>query len=207
MLSLNRGRSAVASAIIALTIAAAPAVPAMEGEPEYMEMTLGDPNATVVVTEYASFTCPHCGSFHRDVFGKLKSEYIDTGKILFRLREVYFDRYGLWAGIVARCGGESKYFGIVELLFDKQETWSRQENPTEVVERLSGIGLAAGLTDEQLESCLTDEANAEMLFNAYRKFADEDGVRSTPSFVIDGELHSNMSYEDFAEILDARLAE
>ena len=205
MLCLNRIKSFASAAILALV--AATAGKAAEGEPEYVEMTLGNPDASVVVTEYASFTCPHCGTFHRDVFGKLESEYIDTGRILFRLREVYFDRYGLWAGIVARCGGPSKYFGIVDLLFDKQEVWSRQNSPVQVAARLRGIGSAAGLTEEQLDTCLTDEPNAEMLFNAYKEFADEDGITSTPSFVINGELFSNMPYEDFVAILDGKLSE
>lgn len=205
MLCLSRIKQFAYAATLALI--AATAGNAADGDPEYLEMTLGNPDAEVVVTEYASFTCPHCGTFHRDVFGKLKSEYIDTGRILFRLREVYFDRYGLWAGIVARCGGPSKYFGIVDLLFDKQEVWSRQNSPAQVVARLRGIGSAAGLTEEQLDSCLTDAPNAEMLFNAYKEFADEDGITSTPSFVINGELYSNMPYEDFVAVLDGKLSE
>ena len=202
---MSRIKPIVSAVVLALT--AATAGQAAEGNPEYVEMTLGNPDAKVVVTEYASFTCPHCGTFHRDVFGRLKSEYIDTGRILFRLREVYFDRYGLWAGIVARCGGPPKYFGIVDLLFDKQEVWSRQNSPAQVAARLRGIGSAAGLTEDQLDSCLTDEANAEMLFNAYKEFADEDGITSTPSFVIDGELHSNMPYGDFVGILEGKLSQ
>ena len=205
MLCMSRIKLIASAAVLALT--AATAGQAAEGDPEYVEMTLGNPDAKVVVTEYASFTCPHCGTFHRDVFGRLKSEYIDTGRILFKLREVYFDRYGLWAGIVARCGGPSKYFGIVDLLFDKQEVWSRQNSPAQVAARLRGIGSAAGLTDDQLDSCLTDEANAEMLFNAFKEFADEDGITATPSFVIDGELHSNMPYGDFVGILEGKLSE
>jgi protein-disulfide isomerase len=46
------------------------------------------------------------------VFKPLKADYIDTGKVHFTLREVYFDRYGLWAAMIARCGGDLKYFGI-----------------------------------------------------------------------------------------------
>ena len=205
MVSFNRIKSVVAVAIF--TLVAIPMGLAAQEEPEYVEMTLGNPDAKVIVTEYASFTCPHCGTFHQNVFGRLKSEYIDTGKILFRLREIYFDRYGLWAGIVARCGGESKYFGIVDLLFDKQDSWSRQNSPAQVAARLRGIGLAAGLTDTQLDACLTDQANAEMLFAAYQEFADDDGITSTPTFIINDKLHSNMPYEDFAELLDNELSE
>ncbi len=68
-----------------------------------IEMTLGNPDAPVTVVEYASFTCPHCASFHEGPFQELKKNFIDTGKINFVYREVYFDRYGLWASMIARC--------------------------------------------------------------------------------------------------------
>ncbi len=46
----------------------------------------------------------------RTCSGDLKANYIDTGKIKFVYREVYFDRFGLWAAMVARCGDGTKYF-------------------------------------------------------------------------------------------------
>ena len=66
------------------------------------EMSLGNPDAKVTVIEYASFTCPHCANFHNDSFKKLKADFIDPGLIHFINREIYFDRPGLWAGIMAR---------------------------------------------------------------------------------------------------------
>ena len=52
-------------------------------------------------------------AFHDGPFKELKANYIDTGKVRFVYREVYFDRFGLWASMVARCGGPERYFGIV----------------------------------------------------------------------------------------------
>ena len=69
------------------------------------DMILGDPEAPVEVIEYASYTCPHCASFHANQYKELKENYIDTGKIRFVYREVYFDRFGLWASMIARCSG------------------------------------------------------------------------------------------------------
>ena len=40
---------------------------------EITEMTLGNPDAPVKVVEYASFTCSHCGAFHREGFKELKA--------------------------------------------------------------------------------------------------------------------------------------
>ena len=61
------------------------------------EMVQGDENAPIEMIEYASFTCPHCATFHADVYPKLKINYIDKGLVKFIYREVYFDKYGMWA--------------------------------------------------------------------------------------------------------------
>ena len=73
-----------------------------KGERKYIEMSKGNENATVVFVEYASLTCPACAAFHANVYPKLNKEYIQTGKIKFIHREIYFDRAGLWAALTAR---------------------------------------------------------------------------------------------------------
>ena len=46
------------------------------------EMVLGDPDAPIEVIEYASYTCPHCASFHANQFPQIKANYIETGKVI-----------------------------------------------------------------------------------------------------------------------------
>ena len=82
------------------------------------DMALGAEDAPVTIIEYASYTCPHCATFHAGPYKQLKADYIDTGKVRFIFREVYFDKYGLWASMIARCGGPEKFFGISDLIFD-----------------------------------------------------------------------------------------
>lgn len=169
------------------------------------DMALGDADAPVTMIEYASFTCPHCASFHEDVFPELKRDYIDTGKVRFIHREVYFDRYGLWAGMVARCGGEMRYFGIADRIYETQRDWTAGGDPATIAGNLRRIGLAAGLSEDELEACLSDAQKAETLVAWYEENAAEDGIQSTPSFVIDGELFSNRPYADLAAEIDSRL--
>ncbi len=171
------------------------------------EMTLGDAEAPVTVIEYASFTCPHCKSFHKDVFPQLKADYIDTGKVHFIYREVYFDRFGLWAGMVASCGGEEKYFGIAEMIYDQQAEWTKGESPADIAENLSKIGRTAGLSGDEIDACLRDEAMALAMIQVFEDTSKADEVNSTPTFIIDGEKYSNMNYADFAETLDGKLPE
>ena len=57
----------------------------------------------------------------------------------FIFREVYFDKYGLWAGMVARCGGSENYFGLIDMIFERQSEWVTGE-VAEVVDKLKRIG-------------------------------------------------------------------
>jgi protein-disulfide isomerase len=204
MLKLNR------RAMIALAAAATAALnPALaqdataEGPGDF---SLGSPDAPVKIVEYASYTCPHCAAFHANVFKSLKAEYIDTGKVHFTLREVYFDRYGLWAAMVARCGGEMRYFGIHDMLFDKQAEWATIEDPAQAAAAIKAIGLAAGLDQAALDACLNDQAMAEAMIARFEANMAADGVQGTPTIFIDGEKHANMPWEDLKAILDAKLA-
>lgn len=171
------------------------------------DMVLGDPNAPVTVIEYASYTCPHCANFHKDQFKKLKADYIDTGKVKFIHREVYFDRYGLWGGLLANCGGEMRYYGLSGMLYDQQEEWIGAGGEQEILDNLTRLGKTAGLSEEQINACLNDEGMATRLVATFQANAEADGINATPTLVIDGEKHSNMSYDDLASIIDARLGE
>ena len=110
--------------------------------------------------------------------------------------------------MVARCGGEMRYFGVQKILYDEQKDWIAGGKDTmEIVENLRKIGKRAGLTDEDLDACLNDGEMAEKLFAKFTKEMAEYDIDATPSLVIDGVKHSNMSYADLKEILDAKLAE
>lgn len=171
-----------------------------------VEMTLGAEDAPVTVIEYASFTCPHCANFHENTFDQVKADYIDTGKVRFVYREVYFDRFGLWAGMVARCGGTERYFGIADLIYEQQADWTKGENPRAIADNLATIGRSAGLTSEEIEACMQDGDMAQAMVAVYQENAEADGIRSTPSFLIGGELVAgNQSYAAFSALLDAEL--
>lgn len=195
------------TALLPLSSAAQEAAATDAPAVEITDFSMGSADAPVKITEYASFTCPHCATFHSTVWPQLKSDYIDTGKVHFTYREVYFDRYGLWAAMVARCGGEMRYFGIVDMLFDQQKEWAASDDPNVVVGNLRTIGKAAGLDDAALDACLKDGAKAEAMVARFETNMQADGVEGTPTFIINGEKHSNMSYDDMKAILDAKLAE
>lgn len=172
------------------------------------DMTLGAEDAPVTIVEYASFTCPHCASFHQSQFKELKEEFIDSGKVRFEYRDVYFDLFGLWASKVARCGGTERFFGITDMLYEQQRDWlGGGQDPVVVTNNLRRIGKLAGLGEEQLDACLSNADKALALVAVYQENAETDNIRSTPTLMINGTQHSNMAYADLKEIIDGLLAE
>ena len=172
---------------------------------EIIDMVQGAEDAPITVIEYASFTCPHCARFHSDVYKLLRKNYIDTGKIKFIFREVYFDKYGMWASMIARCSGPDRFFGMTDLILNSQSTWARAGDDLAIVEALRKIGRLSGMQDAALDSCLQDGDKLRALVGWYKENAQRDGIQSTPSFLIDGQPYKNMNYEEFAKILDEKL--
>ncbi len=197
MLSAPVFAEATTAPVAATVAATAIAVP---------DMIIGNKDSKVTLMEYASFTCPHCAQFHKDVFKQLKKDYIDTDKIKFVYREVYFDRYGLWAAMIARCGGEMRYFGISDILLSTQAEWAASEDPAVVVENLKKIGRTAGMDDAAMGVCLDNADMAQAMVTAYQTNSEADKIEGTPTLIVNGVKYSNMPYDELKKILDAELA-
>ncbi len=170
---------------------------------------LGDPDAPVTLIEYASYTCGHCANFHLNQAKRLKEEYVDTGKVKFIHREVYWDQFALRAGLLAACGGEMRYHGISGLLYEQQRDWIGSGEPDEIVENLVTLGKVAGLSEADARACMDLENNDMVgkLITTFQHHAEADGIRATPTLVINGEVHMNMDYDDLKVLIDAKLAE
>jgi protein-disulfide isomerase len=169
------------------------------------DMALGSKDASVTITEFASMTCPHCAAFTEAVFPKLKSEYIDTGKVRYVFREFPLDVKAAAGSMLARCIAKDdpgKYFAVVDMLFKQQNDWVLK-NTTETLTR---IGKQAGMSQQAVESCLKDQALLDKI-TADRQFAaDVLKVSSTPTFFINGEkLTGEASFEEFAKRIQAQL--
>ncbi len=212
-------RSLIAAATAALTLSALPvlaqeAKPAGNAQTEDQvpqgkvlpDIVLGKADAPVTVVEYASFTCPHCAAFHKDNMPKLKAEYIDTGKVKFVQRDVYFDAVGLWAGILARCGGDDKYYAVSDLLMSDQKTWLDAKTMDDISANLRKIGAKAGMTPEQMDACWNDKQKVADLVTTFQTHATTDKIEGTPSFIIDGEQVSNQPWDEMKKVIDAKLA-
>ncbi len=163
------------------------------------EHVKGDLNAPVTLIKYASMTCPHCRAWHKDVYPTIKEKYIDKGVVKFYFREFPFDPSAAAAFMLAECAGEDKYFSMVDILYDKQASWSRGK----VVDELYKISKLAGFTQESFNACLKDQKLLDNVLSIQKKAAEDYGVNSTPTFFINGKKYPNMSADAMGEIIES----
>jgi protein-disulfide isomerase len=167
------------------------------------EMALGDENAPVTVVEYMSMTCPHCASFHEDNFKPLVEKYVDTGKVRFILREFPFDPRAAAAIMLARCAPENQFFPMVDVMFKQQRSWATAQDGRAALLQIARL---AGFTQESFEACLTNQKLLDDVNAVRTKAANEFGVQSTPTFIINGKRYpGNMSVETMSAIIDPLL--
>ncbi len=165
------------------------------------EMTMGDPHAKVTVIEYASVACPICAAFGTQVFPEFKQKYIDTGKVRFVFREALTGNPALAASgfLLARCAGKDKYFKVVEAVFRAQdeiyEPGTETIQPAVAHDVLSKIAQQAGLSEQQMNSCITDDKGLEALNARVEKSSRKDNIEATPTFIINGK-----KYEGFQSL-------
>lgn len=166
------------------------------------DMALGPVDAPVTVIEYASLTCSHCASFHKTTFKRLKDNFIDSGRIRFILRDFPLDQFAMEAAVLARCAGEDKYFDVAGTLFDTQADWAFGNSPPAIRRELREIGEQYGVSEDQYEACLADEALQARITARMREGQNRFGVNATPTIIIDGERwDGSRAYTEIAKHL------
>jgi protein-disulfide isomerase len=168
---------------------------------------LGDPNAPVELTEYASTTCGHCKAFHDQVFPQLKEKYIDTGKVklVWSVMPTQPAAVSLAGAAIARCAGEQQFFAVIDALFDAQDTlFEAASNPRKLQQDLNAIGAQFNLTADQVGTCI-DSKEVRTLTIEGRDKAPAS-ITGTPSFVINGEKIEDDTFDGLAAAIEAELA-
>ena len=180
----------------------APAAPPT-AEEALQDRILGDPNAPITMIEYSSLTCSHCQQFHKEILPKIKKNYIDTGKVKLIYRDFPFDKLGLLATVLARCAPPERYYGFLNVLFEKQSDWSRSQDP---FGELSRIGKLGGLNPSDYEACLKNQALIDGLIEKRLEGQKNFDVNATPSFIIDGDhkIVGSQPYEEFEKIFSKK---
>jgi protein-disulfide isomerase len=148
------------------------------------DMALGSEVAPITMVEYASLGCPHCAAFHNEVLPALKTKYIDTGKVRLVFREYPLNPISLLAIMLARCAPPERFFGIVDLFFERQNDWAFTQKGVTV---LMDLAKQAGFTQESFLACYNNRDLKQAVNEIRARAREEFGVNGTPTFFVNGE--------------------
>lgn len=171
------------------------------------DRTVGEPDAPILIVEYAALTCPHCAHFNDEIFPKLKAKYIDTGKVYYVFRVFPRMSVDLAAEALARCVPKENYFNVVDLLFKRQLDWDPEFEPLNVHDGLLSVARAAGMNDTQADRCMNDQVQLDRANQVGRDGEAKYSINATPTFVVNGTVHTGQyEWENLQKDLDALLA-
>ena len=173
----RRAALAIAAAFAAGSVMAAPAA-----LPD--DMSLGNPKARIHVIEYASLSCPHCAHFNETVFAGFKTRWVDTGKARYTLKEMLTapEQVAAAGALLARCAGPAKYFKVIDEVFRSQPRWADGKIKSVLME----IAAANGVSADQFNACMQDQAALDALTLRAKRAFEVDGVDSTPTVFVNG---------------------
>ena len=187
----------------ALLMPVAPARAAGIGE-RPGDLAVGDPDAPVTVIEFLSLTCPSCERFHKNVYNRLKPEYVDTGKVRFIARDFPLNAPAFQAAVLAHCAGRDRYFTFIDVLFQTFDDWASSRDYTDM---LAQIGELGGVSRDRFEECLNDKALENTIFQSIVDGQAEYDVSGTPTLVVNGEKYDGkMTFDALSRHIDRLLA-
>jgi protein-disulfide isomerase len=162
---------------------------------------IGDANAPVVMVEFADYQCPFCARYFSETYGQIKTNFIDTGKVRYLIRDLplTFHQNAKPAAIAARCAGDQgKYFEMHDALYENQQEWSNV-NPKDHFVRYAG---EIGLNGNNFTSCY-DGGKYDSVVDEELGLASRVGATGTPTFFINGEkLVGAQPYVAFEDVLN-----
>ena len=169
------------------------------------ERSLGDSNAPLTIYEYSSLGCPHCKAFHKNTLPMVMEEFIDTGKVRLVYRDYPLGNRAMAAAMIARCAPQERYFGMLELFFQKQSDWSQSED---AIGALTAVAKFGGLSSDDVMACLQDQDLLNGIRTRAEAGSDEFGIEATPTFIIGdtGEkIEGAMGPDEFRKVLNDAL--
>ena len=154
---------------------------------------LGSDESENIIVEYASLTCPQSATFQGDVFPRIKSELVDTGKVKYIFRDYPIDPLAMAGSMIAHCSGDAMYFGVIDVLLKTQEEWLfDNENP---YNGLLKVARLAGLSEEDVKLCLSNTELFNMIEGNQRLASSRFGVNGTPAVSVNNKKITSLDFD------------
>ena len=170
-------------------------------------LEIGNPDAKITVKVFSSLTCPHCASFHKNIFEDLKKEYIDKDLVKFEHHSFPLDLAALNAEIIIRCLQDiNKKFKLLGEIYKKQNQWAVGSDINVINESIKKIGLDSGLSNTKMDSCLKNESVQDQILNQRIEAQKKYEIQSTPTiFINEKKYKGEHKYKPFKKTIEKLL--
>ena len=167
-------------------------------------LSIGSDNAKITVKVFSSLTCPHCANFHKNIFEKLKEEYINQNLVRFEHHSFPLDLGALNAEIIVRCHlDNNKRFKLLGEIYKKQNKWAVGSDINVINELIKKIGLDSGLSDAKMNKCLEEESVQDQILNERIEAQKKYKIQSTPTiFINENKYENDHEYKSFKKVID-----
>ena len=167
-------------------------------------LSIGSPDAKVIVKVFSSLTCPHCANFHNSIFNNLKEEYINKGLVRFEHHAFPLDLAALNAEVVVRCESTNdKKFRLLEEIYKKQKFWAVGSDINKINDLIKKVGSNLNLTEDKINKCLTDSSAQDEILNQRIEAQKKYKIESTPTIMINEKKYTNkIDYKTFKKIIE-----
>ena len=185
---MNRRKMLIATAASALVAPAATGLHAGAARAQAQtifpdDRILGPADAPITIIEYASLTCSHCATLHREALPEIKETWIAEGTARLVFRHFPLDALALRAAAVTNCIEGERFFGFLDLLFKSQKRWAKSNPPLKVLGQMARL---AGMSQEKFDACVNDEAQMDRILERRQDGMRTYDVKSTPTLIING---------------------
>ena len=161
----------------------------------------GNKNAKITIIAYESLTCSHCANFHKDIYPKLKKEYIDTGLAKIEFRHFPLDIAALNASKIAQCKNDQS-LEILESLYSNQQAWVKGNTVKEINNSLKKFIEDEGFKVD-FEKCVNDKEIEDFVLNDRIEGAKNFKVNATPTIIINNKkFEKSLNYKNLKKSLE-----
>jgi len=149
----------------------------------------GNVDAKVSIVVYESLTCSHCAEFHKEVYPKLKKDFIDKGLVKIEFRSFPLDLASLNASKIAHCKNDGKT-GLLHFLYENQKNWVRGETIEDINKHLKNLVLK-NVSELDFDNCLIDKNIEDHVLNDRISGVKKFNIDATPTLIINDKKFDN----------------
>ena len=161
----------------------------------------GNENAKIVIIAYESLTCSHCADFHKNVYPKIKKDFIDTGLVKIEFRHFPLDVAALNASKIAQCKND-RNLEILENLYLNQQSWIKGSTIDEINQNLKKFISNKGFNLD-FEKCIKDKEIEDFVLNDRIEGTKKFNINATPTIIINNKkFEKSLNYKNLKKTLE-----